>query len=85
MTEIRIVDPETEQDVPRGEMGLILARGSNCMTCYVGDAAATAKAIDKDGWFDTGDLASMNENGWITIRDRAKDMIIRGGENVRRR
>lgn len=49
---------------------------------YVGNPQATAEAIDADGWFDTGDLAMMDEHGWIFIQDRAKDMIIRGGENV---
>jgi long-subunit acyl-CoA synthetase (AMP-forming) len=49
---------------------------------YVGNPKATAEALDENGWLDTGDLAMRDENGWLSIQDRAKDMIIRGGENV---
>nr|ADE10102.1 LuxE [Tremella fuciformis] len=52
------------------------------MKCYVGDEEATRKAIDKDGWLDTGDGAALDEEGFLYIKDRLKDIIIRGGENI---
>jgi len=82
IVDIRIVDPETRQEVPRGKTGLVICRGSMVMKEYVGNPEATAESLDKDGWFNTGDLAMQNAQGWIFIQDRAKDMIIRGGENV---
>ncbi|MGL5816248.1 MAG: long-chain-fatty-acid--CoA ligase [Phycicoccus sp.] len=78
--EMRVVD-STGTDVPTGEVGEIAIRGDNVMKGYWQDEAATAEAIP-DGWFRTGDLATVDGEGYFTIVDRAKDLIIRGGMNV---
>ena len=80
--EIRIVDPETGETVPRGTGGEFLTRGYSVMLGYWNDEARTAEAIDSDGWMHTGDLAVMDDGGYVNIVGRIKDMIIRGGENV---
>lgn len=82
VSDIKIVDPETFKEVPAGTMGLLFARGPNLMKEYVKNPKATAEAIDDDGFLNTGDMAIVDEHGWVHIRDRAKDVIIRGGENV---
>jgi len=78
--EMRCVDLEGVE-VPVGEVGEIAIRGDNVMKGYWNKPEATAEAIP-DGWFRTGDLATMDEEGYFTIVDRKKDMIIRGGMNV---
>ena len=80
--EICIVDPETGQTVPRGTGGEFRTRGYSVMLGYWNDDARTAEAIDPDGWMHTGDLAVMDDDGYVNIVGRIKDMIIRGGENV---
>jgi len=80
--EIKSVDPATGALVPRGRPGELCTRGYCVMLGYWNDEAATAKAIDPAGWMHTGDLASMDEEGYVKIVGRIKDMIIRGGENV---
>ena len=80
--EIRIVDPDTGETVPRGTGGEFLTRGYSVMLGYWNDEARTAEAIDSDGWMHTGDLAVMDLEGYVNIVGRIKDMIIRGGENV---
>ena len=80
--EIRIVDPDTDQTVPRGTGGEFLTRGYSVMLGYWNDPKRTAEAIDADGWMHTGDLAVMDDEGYVNIVGRIKDMIIRGGENV---
>ena len=80
--EIRIVNPETGQAVPRGTGGEFLTRGYSVMLGYWNDPERTAEAIDADGWMHTGDLAVMDDEGYVNIVGRIKDMIIRGGENV---
>ncbi|MYB02764.1 MAG: AMP-binding protein [Acidimicrobiaceae bacterium] len=80
--EIRIVDPETGRTVPRGASGEFLTRGYSVMLGYWDDPGRTAEAIDADGWMHTGDLAVMDDEGYVNIVGRIKDMIIRGGENV---
>jgi fatty-acyl-CoA synthase len=80
--EIKIVDPATGGIVPRGEPGELCTRGYCVMLGYWNDEAATAKAIDPAGWMHTGDLASMDGEGYVKIVGRIKDMIIRGGDNV---
>jgi fatty-acyl-CoA synthase len=81
-TEVKIVDPDTGVTVPRGVVGEICARSCCVMRGYYLDAEATARAIDADGWLHTGDLASMDDHGYLRIQGRLKDMIIRGGENI---
>ncbi len=80
--EIRIVDPATGETVPRGTSGEFQTRGYSVMLGYWNDEARTAEAIDSDGWMHTGDLAVMDDEGYVNIVGRIKDMIIRGGENV---
>ncbi len=80
--EIRIVDPETGEVVPRGISGEFQTRGYSVMLGYWNDEARTAEAIDPEGWMHTGDLAVMDDEGYVNIVGRIKDMIIRGGENV---
>jgi len=80
--EIKIVDPETGDIVPRGEGGEFMTRGYSVMLGYWNDPDRTAEAIDDEGWMHTGDLATMDTDGYVNIIGRIKDMIIRGGENV---
>ncbi len=81
-TEIKIVDPDSERTVARGESGEFRTRGYLVMSGYWDEPERTAEAIDSAGWMHTGDLATMDENGYVRIVGRIKDMIIRGGENV---
>jgi acyl-CoA synthetase (AMP-forming)/AMP-acid ligase II len=78
--EVRTVD-EDGHDVPVGTPGEILTRGPDRFAGYT-DPALTAEAIDADGWFRTGDVGVLDPEGYLTITDRVKDIIIRGGENV---
>jgi fatty-acyl-CoA synthase len=80
--EVKIVDPDTSLTVPRGTIGEFCTRGYSVMLGYWDDDAATADAIDRARWMHTGDLAVMDEEGYLNIVGRIKDMIIRGGENV---
>ncbi len=80
--EIKIVDPETGDTVPRGVAGEFCTRGYSVMNGYWEDPARTAEAIDPDGWMHTGDTAVMDTDGYVNIVGRIKDMVIRGGENV---
>lgn len=80
--ECKIVDPETNQELPLEADGELVARGYNIMKGYYKMAEATAAAIDKDGWLHTGDLARKTVDGNYKITGRIKDMIIRGGENI---
>ncbi|GAA0570445.1 AMP-binding protein [Halomonas salifodinae] len=80
--EVKLVDPETGAVVPRGATGELCTRGYSVMLGYWNNPEATAKSIDDAGWMHTGDLASMDEDGYVAIVGRIKDMIIRGGENI---
>ena len=80
--EVKIVDPITNEDMPVNEQGELCTRGYHVMKGYYKMEEATAQAVDKDGWLHTGDLATMDENGYCKITGRIKDMIIRGGENI---
>jgi len=80
--EIKIVDPNTGQVVPVGKPGELCTRGYSVMLGYWNNPEATAGAIDQARWMHTGDLATMDAEGYINIVGRIKDMIIRGGENV---
>ncbi len=79
--EVRIVDDEGVE-VPRGEPGEVVIRGYNVMRGFIHDPEATAEAIDADGWLHTGDVAVMDDRGYIRITDRTKDMFIVGGFNA---
>jgi len=78
--ELRIVDEEG-RDVPAGAAGEIWSRGPDLFAGYT-DPALTAAAVDADGWYRTGDIGVLDGDGWLTITDRLKDVIIRGGENI---
>ena len=80
--EVRIVNPETNIEVPPGTQGEVVCRGYNVMKGYYGMPEATAQAIDADGWLHSGDLGTMDVNGYFKITGRIKDTIIRGGENI---
>ena len=80
--EIKVVDPETGAVLPRGEQGELCTRGYCVMLGYWNNPEATAEAIDAAGWMHTGDLATMDDEGYLEITGRIKDMIIRGGENI---
>ena len=81
-TEVRIVGVDGGEDCGPGEQGELLTRGYLVMRGYYKMEDKTAEVIDDDGWLHTGDLAVMDENGYVRITGRAKDMVIRGGENV---
>jgi len=78
--EVRCVD-ETGREVPRGTPGEVVVRGYNVMRGYFDDTQATAETIDTDGWLHTGDIAVMDQRGYLRITDRIKDMFITGGFN----
>ncbi|HEY5996323.1 MAG TPA: AMP-binding protein [Candidatus Deferrimicrobiaceae bacterium] len=80
--EAKIVDPETRKELPVGTPGELATRGYHIMKGYYKNPEATDEVIDKDGWLYTGDLAVVDKDGFFTITGRAKDMIIRGGENI---
>ncbi|MEB3841317.1 fatty acid CoA ligase family protein [Pseudomonas guariconensis] len=79
--ENKIIDAEGAT-VPRGQIGELCTRGYNVMLGYWNNPKATAESIDAEGWMHTGDLAVMDEHGYVRIVGRSKDMIIRGGENI---
>jgi fatty-acyl-CoA synthase len=80
--EIKIVDPELGETVAPGVSGEFCTRGYSVMQGYWNDPERTVDAIDSEGWMHSGDLAVMDDNGYVKIVGRLKDMIIRGGENV---
>jgi fatty-acyl-CoA synthase len=80
--EVKVVDPRTGECVPTGMPGELCTRGYSVMLGYWNEPEKTAEAIDQAGWMHTGDLATMDADGYVRIVGRSKDMIIRGGENV---
>jgi fatty-acyl-CoA synthase len=80
--EVKIVDPDSGRIVPRGTSGELCTRGYSVMRGYWDEPEKTAQAVDEAGWMHTGDLATMDDGGYVNIVGRIKDMIIRGGENV---
>jgi long-chain acyl-CoA synthetase len=82
-TEIKIVDPNTKETLPQGETGLVLIRGPQVMQGYYKKPEATAKAIDAEGWFDSGDLGWVTKDNDLVLTGRAKDTIVlTNGENI---
>ena len=79
--EMRVIDDDAHE-VPQGDVGEVAIRGHNVMKGYWKLEEATAEAIDADGWFKTGDMARVDEDGYFFIVDRKKDLVIRGGYNV---
>ncbi|MFJ4188574.1 AMP-binding protein [Kitasatospora sp. NPDC089509] len=80
--EVKVVDPATGRTVPRGEPGELCTRGYSVMLGYWEEPERTAEAVDAARWMHTGDLAVMDEDGYLAITGRIKDMVIRGGENL---
>ena len=80
--QIKIVDPESGATLPVGQAGEFCTQGYAVMHGYWGDEARTREAVDAGGWMHTGDLATMDAEGYVNIVGRIKDMVIRGGENV---
>ena len=78
---VKIVD-ENRKEVPQGEVGELAVKGPGVMTCYYNDEEATKEVMDEEGWLYTGDMAQMDEDGFIFLVDRKKDVIISGGENI---
>jgi len=82
MVEVAIIDPATKKQVPTGERGEVCIKGAIVMKCYNNQPEKTAEAVDKDGYFHTGDIGKVDSSGFVYILDRMKDLIIRGGENI---
>ena len=80
--EVKVIDPQTGETVPRGMPGELCTRGYSVMLGYWDDADKTAEAVDAEGWMHTGDLGVIDEAGYGNIVGRIKDMVIRGGENI---
>ena len=80
--EVRVAKPGGNDALPTGEEGEVLLRGDNVMLGYLDDPGATAEAIDPDGWLHTGDIGRLDEQGYLKITDRLKDVFIVGGFNV---
>ena len=80
--EARIIDEDTGETLPRGEQGEVVVRGYSVMKEYWHHPEKTAEAIDEDGWMHTGDLGVLDDEGYLAITGRIKDMLIRGGENI---
>jgi fatty-acyl-CoA synthase len=80
--EVKIIDPVSGDTVPRGEAGEFCTRGYSVMIGYWADEEKTREAVDADGWMHTGDLGVMDDDGYLRITGRIKDMVIRGGENI---
>jgi len=80
--EVKIVDPETGATMPRGRSGELCTRGYSVMHGYWDDEPKTREAIDAEHWMHTGDLATMDDEGYVNIVGRIKDLVIRGGENI---
>jgi acyl-CoA synthetase (AMP-forming)/AMP-acid ligase II len=80
--EVRVVDPDTVEDVATGEQGELWFRSPQLMKGYHNKPEATAESITDDGWFRTGDVGRVDDGGYIFVEDRLKDMIISGGENI---
>ena len=81
-TDVRLVEPNGREVTRPGEKGEIIARGPNITKGYWNNPEATAAAIDAEGWLHTGDVGTFDEDGFLFIVDRVKDMVITGGENV---
>ncbi len=80
--EVKIVEPETGRTVPRGPPGELCTRGYSVMLGYWGEPERTAEVIDAARYMHTGDLAVMDDEGYIDVTGRIKDMVVRGGENI---
>ena len=80
--ELKVISPESGEILPVGAVGELCTRGYSVMRGYWEDTAKTSEAIDAEGWMHSGDLATIDEDGYVNIAGRIKDLVIRGGENV---
>ena len=80
--EARVIDPATGREQPRGVPGELMIRGDNVMSGYYKDPETTAKTLEPDGWLHSGDLGYMDEDGFVFVTGRIKELIIKGGENI---
>ena len=80
--EAKVVDPNTGKEQPRGTPGELMIRGDNVMTGYYKDPENTAKTLEPDGWLHSGDLGYMDDDGFVFVTGRIKELIIKGGENI---
>ncbi|BEI94687.1 uncharacterized protein CcaverHIS019_0702680 [Cutaneotrichosporon cavernicola] len=80
--QLKIVDLETREECPPNVPGVILMKGSNVCKGYINNPEATAAALTKDGWLDSGDIGFLDDEGFLVVCDRQKDIIIRAGENI---
>ncbi|WVQ80363.1 hypothetical protein IAT38_002468 [Cryptococcus sp. DSM 104549] len=80
--DVKIVDQETRKELHVGGIGIIYLKGPQIMKCYCNNPKATNEVINEEGWLDTGDVGCVDHEGFLYIKDRFKDLIIRGGENV---
>ena len=80
--EAKVIDPATGKEQPRGTPGELMLRGDNVMTGYYKDPENTAKALEPDGWLHSGDLGYMDDDGFVFVTGRIKELIIKGGENI---
>lgn len=80
--EAKVIDPATGREQPRGIPGELMLRGDNVMTGYYKDPENTAKTLEPDGWMHSGDLGYMDEDGFVFVTGRIKELIIKGGENI---
>jgi len=79
---VKVVHPETGLELPKGTVGELAVKGWNVITAYWNNPEETAKHVDQEGWFHIGDLASLDEDGYVTIVGRLKDQINRGGLKI---
>jgi fatty-acyl-CoA synthase len=80
--EAKVIDPVTGETVARGEAGELCTRGYSTMLGYWGQPEKTAETIDEEGWIHSGDLVVMDDDGYVAITGRLKDLVMRGGENI---
>ncbi len=80
--EAKVIDPNSGREQPRGTPGELMVRGDNVMTGYYKDPDNTAKTLEPDGWMHTGDVGYMDEDGFVFVTGRIKELIIKGGENI---
>ena len=80
--EAKVIDPATGKEQPRGTPGELMLRGDNVMTGYYKDPENTAKTLEPDGWLHSGDLGYMDDDGFVFVTGRIKELIIKGGENI---
>ena len=80
--EAKVIDPATGDEQPRGTPGELMIRGDNVMTGYYKDPENTAKTLEPDGWMHSGDLGYMDDDGFVFVTGRIKELIIKGGENI---